>query len=384
MKYKFILNATTLPKGGGIQACVSFINMSLELASDIEWIYIVSSKVEEELKKFGTVIPNNRLIVFNESPAKIINARHRLLKLSIDLAPDAIFTFFGPAYVKFKYPHLCGVADGWVTHSTLFAYQPLDSLWSKLTTFMRCVYKAYWYRFADRWVVEAECAKRGMMRRLRVPGKYVHIVRNTCAKHYNQKIDKPYDLNTDKKIKILTLSSYYPHKNLDIIPCIAQHLKNIGVDDFLFVITIAKDTPEEKRLIEQCALLGVSDCVKNIGPVNIIDGPALYAAIDIVLQPSLLETFSANYPEAMAQGKPIVSTDLDFAHNVCEDAALYYSPRDAKSAAECIDTLIKNVDLSNILTAKGKKILGNLPTSLDKYYAYESILINMVSKESGE
>jgi len=379
MKYKVILNATTLPKGGGIQACVSFIHMSLELSKDIEWIYIVSKKVAEELQEFHTEIDENKLIVFNASPAKNSTVRRYLLKLSEDLAPDAIFTFFGPAYVKFKKPHLCGVADGWVTHSTLLAYQSLDSLISKVLTFALCVYKGYWYRYADRWVVEADCAKKGMMKRIRVPEKSVYVVKNTCAQHYNEKVDKPHELNIDKKIKLLTLSSYYPHKNLEMIPCVSQHLKKMGHEDFQFILTIAKETSDENRIFELCRKLDVVDCVNNIGPVNIINGPALYAAVDIVFQPSLLETFSANYPEAMAQEKPIVTTDLDFAHDICDDAALYYSPRDAESAAKCISKLIKDEKLVCELTAKGKKLLTELPTSQDKYYAYDSIIKNLIT-----
>ena len=382
MKYRILLNATTLPKGGGIQACVSFIHMSLEFSREIEWIYVVSQKVKDEIQKFSTEIEDNKLVVFNESPAKNAVSRKCLLQLSENLAPDAIFTFFGPAYVKFKRPHLCGVADGWVTHSTRLAYQSLDSIKSKILTFMRCVYKGYWYRYADQWVVEADCAKKGLMRRIRVPEGSIHVVKNTCAEHYNEKVDKPYVLDIEKNIKILTLSSYYPHKNLDIIPCIAKQLKKMGYDDFQFIITIPKKTPDESRIIELCESLDVADCVKNVGPVSIIDGPALYAAVDIVLQPSLLETFSANYPEAMAQEKPIVTTDLDFAHDICEDAALYYPARDAKSAAECIGKLINNDGLVNNLTSNGRKILDQLPSSKDKYFAYESILINMVNVSS--
>jgi len=378
MKFKIILNATTLPKGGGVQACVSFIHMSMELSQDIDWIYIVSQKVDEELKKLGISIPDAKLIVFNESPAQNVTSRRRLLSLSVELLPDAIFTFFGPAYVKFNAPHLCGVADGWVTHSTRLVYRSLDSFKSKIITLLRCIYKGFWYRYADQWVVEAVCAKKGLSKRLRLPEKSIHVVKNTCAQHYNKKIDVPFELNTDKHIKILTLSSYYPHKNLNIIPYISKELKLMGYSDFQFIITIVRDTPEECRLLELCKTLDVIDCVKNIGPVNIVDGPALYAAVDIVLQPSLLETFSANYPEAMAQKKPIVTTDLDFAHDICDNAALYYPPLDAKSAANKITKLIKNISLVNELTENGKKILSELPNSQDKYFAYESILKNMI------
>ena len=75
MKYKVLLNATTLPTGGVIQACVSFINMSLELSSDIEWVCVVSKKVKYELDKFGTNINDKKVIVFDKSPAKSYSVR---------------------------------------------------------------------------------------------------------------------------------------------------------------------------------------------------------------------------------------------------------------------------------------------------------------------
>ncbi len=81
----------------------------------------------------------------------------------------------------------------------------------------------------------------------------------------------------------------------------------------------------------------------------------------------------------MAQRKPIVTTDLDFAHDICDDAALYYSPKNVKAAAECISKLIKDEKLVYELTAKGRKILAGLPTSQDKYNAYDSIVKGLIT-----
>lgn len=379
VKQKVLLNATTLPTGGVIQACVSFINMSLELSNDIEWIYVVSSKVKFELDYFDTAINDKKLIVFDESPAKSYSSRRKLFNLAEELAPDAIFTFFGPAYVKFKQPHLCGVADGWVTHSTWIAYQSIRSNLDKLKIFLRCVYSGYWFRYADKWVTEADCSKNGLIKRVRVPQKDVYVVRNTCASHYTQMNEKKYDTEINGAISILTLSSYYPHKNLEIIPYIAKELTLMGYCDFQFIITINKGSPEETELFDECNRLKVSGCLLNLGPVNIIDGPALYDAVDIVLQSSLLESFSANYPEAMARKKPIVATDLAFVHDICQDAAMYYPPKNAKAAAKCISKLISDQALVHKLTEKGSKVLANLPTSRVKYFAYEAIIKDLLA-----
>lgn len=381
MKYKVLLNATTLPTGGVIQACVSFINMSLKLSNDIEWVYVVSNKVKHELDKFGTNTGDKKFIVFDKSPAKSYSVRKQLLSLADDLAPDAIFTFFGPAYVKFKQPHLCGVADGWVTHSTWLAYQSIHSSISKLKIFLRCIYSGFWFRYADKWVTEADCSKNGLIKRIRVPEKNVYVVKNTCANHYTKMVEKKYDLGNEANAKILILSSYYPHKNFEIIPYISKELIQMGCCDFQFIITINKGSPEENSLFETCNKLNVSGCILNVGPVNIVDGPAIYDAVDIVLQSSLLESFSANYPEAMARMKPIVATDLGFAHDICQDAALYYPPRNAKAAAECIRKLMFDETLVHELTNKGSKILNELPTSQDKYYAYESIIKDLITNK---
>jgi len=379
MKYRIILNATTLPKGGGIQACVSFINMSVELSEDIEWYYVVSKQVADELLNLGIPIGESNMVVFNESPAQNRLMRKKLLKLTIDIDPDAIFTFFGPAYVRFVHPHLCGVADGWVTHSTSLAYRALNDNLSRIITFMRCVYKGFWYRYADSWVVEAECAREGLNRRLLLDKSSIHVVKNTCARHYLEKIPSAYQLPEKRKLNILTLSSYYPHKNLEIIPRVSRCLKELlGHGDFQFIITIPQGTGEEAKLIKDARDMGVENNIRNIGPVSIKDGPGLYASIDIVFMPSLLETFSANYPEAMASEKPIVTTDLDFAHDICGRAALYYSPLDANAAAQCIKKIINDGDLVDELLRLGKSVLKTLPTAEDKYRLYESIIVDMI------
>ena len=42
--------------------------------------------------------------------------------------------------------------------------------------------------------------------------------------------------------------------------------------------------------------------------------------------PTFLECFSASYAEAMLMKKPIITSNLGFAQNVCKDAAVYFDP----------------------------------------------------------
>ena len=52
--------------------------------------------------------------------------------------------------------------------------------------------------------------------------------------------------------------------------------------------------------------------------------------------PSLLESFSGTYVEAMFHGKTILTSDFDFARDVCAQAAFYFDPLDPNSILSSI------------------------------------------------
>ena len=355
-----MLNATSIVIGGGIQAVVSFIQTSLTKKSDIEWIYVLSKQVHDELDKFNLDLENSHIYVFDKSPAKSVVTRKAVKKLVDGKNANAVFTFFGPAFIDFKTPHLLGVANGWVTHSNYLAFTSLGSILKKIKVLMVIVYLGFWYRKADRWVVEAECAKKGLMRRMRLSKNKIDIVSNTCGDHYCNFL--PEDKASNNVFRILTLSSYYPHKNLEIIPLVASKLADLfGHKNFKFVITIPFNTKEEAALLNHAKHLDVETCLENIGPVDVVDGPRVYDGSDVVFLPSLLETFSANYPEAMAMNKPMVTTDLDFSHDACGGAASYFKAKDAGSAASCIYRLLTDAKYTKKLTDNGQQQLRLLP-----------------------
>jgi glycosyltransferase involved in cell wall biosynthesis len=113
----------------------------------------------------------------------------------------------------------------------------------------------------------------------------------------------------------------------------------------------------------------------------VADGPDLYKSADICLLPTLLETFSATYPEAMAMGLPIVTTDLGFAHDVCDDAALYFRPQDAQAAADCILRLVDDPQLWTQQIARGKEILKRYPTPQERYDQYIALLHSLCPRD---
>ena len=373
-----LLNCTTLVKGGALQAAVSFIGTSLKAADHITWRYMVSRNMWNELQEAGYV-PNAQYVsVIDESPAKSRSSRKRISRLVTEIGPDLVFTFFGPAYVEFKVPHLCGVADGWVTHGDRWAWRTVRNPMDAAKLMIAIVYKAMMFRKADAWVTESMTAKEGLMRRLRLPEARVSVVPNSCANHYLQSEAACELVPRGNPLKILCLSAYYRHKNLEIIPDVAKALKEyIPNQHVQFILTLPDDSYGMKKIRAKATALGVDNRIINMGPIPVSRGPELYHNSHIVFLPSVLETFSANYPEAMAMGIPIVTTDLGFAHEICGAAASYFKPMDANAAARAISELCHNRELWRSLVGNGKRVLQTLPTQEKKYELYKSCIYQL-------
>jgi glycosyltransferase involved in cell wall biosynthesis len=375
-EWTILINATTINQGGGIQAAVSFICQVIAqspVKANTRWIFAVSGEVRDQLADFGHSLRDGIDICLEQSPAQYRQSRIRLRDFANKHA-DLVFTFFGPAYVVFRCPHLCGVADGWVTHSSKLAYSTLPTLRDKLRMALVCAYKGFWFRRANHWLVEHDIAREGLVNRLRLPSKNIHVVSNNCSQYYvaEKAVAGPRPLQST--IRILTFAANFPNKCLDLIPQIAARLvRQHHIANVQFVLTVPTREFAKSAIHKLVGALAVSRYICNVGYVALKDGPALYRSCDIVLMPSVLETFSAIYPESMHMGLPIVTSDLGFARSICRDAALYFKARDTVSAAEVLAKLIANEDIRARLVAAGFERARDFPSPMEKYRQYENI-----------
>jgi glycosyltransferase involved in cell wall biosynthesis len=74
-----------------------------------------------------------------------------------------------------------------------------------------------------------------------------------------------------------------------------------------------------------------------------------------LIQPTVLESFSSTYLEAMQFGTPILTSDMDFAREVCGDAALYFDPWNASALCEAVQRFRATPELSRDLVQRGKE-----------------------------
>ena len=92
-----------------------------------------------------------------------------------------------------------------------------------------------------------------------------------------------------------------------------------------------------------------------------------------MLLPTLLECFSANYVEAMAMRRPIVTTDLGFAHTVCGEAALYFQPMNPRAALAQLDRALRSSHTRERLVTLGEGELERFGTAAERAASFLSL-----------
>jgi len=161
-----------------------------------------------------------------------------------------------------------------------------------------------------------------------------------------------------KKYKIFYLARYYPHKGLEMLVEVMDKYRD-ELADAVAVITIeAGQHKNAARLLKQIKERGLDDRVINVGPLRQEQLADYYAACDCLVMPTKLESFSGTYLESMHFGLPILTSDLDFAHEVCRDAALYFDPWDAESVKDAILRIKNDPELKCALVEKGRARLS--------------------------
>jgi glycosyltransferase involved in cell wall biosynthesis len=165
---------------------------------------------------------------------------------------------------------------------------------------------------------------------------------------------------------VLYLTRYYPHKNLEsLVAAFRQHPDLLhGVRCYLTIEP--DDDPRAARLLHLISLPPLSERVVNLGRVAQADLASLYEESDALVMPTRLESFSAAYIEAMRFGVPIATSDADFAHSVCKDAAVYFDPLRVDSIASAIAGLRDDPAERQRLVAAGRhrltQLAGDWPT----------------------
>lgn len=183
--------------------------------------------------------------------------------------------------------------------------------------------------------------------------------------------------------RILVVAEPQPAKNLEVVPAVAAALLQRGVRDAEFVLTVPeRGGPYMKPVERALAQAETGVRVRRIGRVPHERLAALYRSGDAVFLPSLIESFSAAYVEAMQFGLPIVTSDLEFARDICGDAAVYAAPLDAPACAEALARVLADEVLRERLRDAGFARVRTFPDWRQRFAAYLGVLEEAVGRTS--
>lgn len=374
-----LINATTLTAGGGVQVGDSIFR-ELNKANKHHFYVVYPSELEQSAKDiegYGNVT----LCRYDNIWVKrgVLEKIHIFLTGRDSFLDDivknnnieAVFTIFAPAIWKPRCLHICGFARSQLLISDSPFWKNMNR-YRRAKIKIRVKMKLYIFRRGvDIFYTENQYIS------LKLKSIYKNLNVYTVTNYYNNVFDKPESWDCSiilppfEGVTMLTISANYVHKNLPIIIPTIHYLKGKypGLR-FRFVLTINEEqfpalTEEEKKH------------VLFVGPVKISQCPYLYGQCDIMFLPTLLECFSASYAEAMRMNVPILTTDLEFAHSLCGEAAKYYSAMSSDALGDAIYELSSMPELRAQLIANGVKQLQ----TFDTYEERAQKLIGIVEQE---
>ncbi len=171
------------------------------------------------------------------------------------------------------------------------------------------------------------------------------------------------------KMKLFCLTSYYSHKNIEGIIEMFRKFPN-ELQDVVVITTLREtDNPGARDVLHDIKRYGLTDRIINVGRVDQSQLASFFRHCQAMFLPTFLESFSGTYLEAMHFGTPIITSNLDFAHVVCGDAALYFDPWNPESMKDAILKLKNSPKLPDELASNGKKRLESMFKSWDEIAA---------------
>lgn len=148
--------------------------------------------------------------------------------------------------------------------------------------------------------------------------------------------------------QVLSVGNNRAHKNLELV---VRALALVNVSERPLLVLPGRGM--DKLLGPLVRAMGLSDHVQMPGWVSASELERLYAASSAYICPSLFEGFGLPVLEAMQRGVPVACSDIPVLREVAGDAAAYFDPCSAQSAATTLRSLLGDTARATRLAALG-------------------------------
>jgi len=367
---KILILAHNLRSGGGISVAINFIRSLIRSMEKHEYFFVVPDLQSYQVLDYG-----NHMVYFfryRNLAQRLWFDYFTLRKIHDQFHPDRILGLgnFGlrkvgtPQAILLHEPHLVKPEKSGYTPT-----HPFD----RLLAFIKKYRFKHMLFFVHLVFCQTKSMQSQFLNRYRFRGR-TEILPNVLSeyiqhfekgeKHLNHIVPEV-ALKQKNKFKLFQLGKYYPHKNFELG---IQLFKNNRekLQDVVLIITVDQsDDRGARKLLKEIEKYSLSEHIINVGHIDQRKLQNYFLSCNALFFPTLTESFSATYLEAMYFDLPILTSDLDFAHEICDEAALYFDPRSPDAALEAILRIKNNEPLRSELTEKGKVRLGHFIQSWD-------------------
>lgn len=330
---KYLIDASNLHIGGGVQVGASLVNELALLATEGEF----ADQLALLQCVVSTEIAGNLTCQASESPLhiRVSDSRPSRWAEYPQSRYRAVLTLFGPHYRRRRASReVVGFALPRMIYKTEEVGLPTATFQERLLNEMR------WRRFSrvDAIVVETEDAASRVMRQL--VGKEVHVVHNCVNRAVSDASQwiSPIDLaKIDDDIQLVAcIARDYPHKNLAVLAPLGREIERQTSRRVRFAVTLTDyewaSKPEEFR--RTCVNFGVLK-QRELGPV--------YSRCAAMLFTSLMEVSSATPLEGMHLQIPVFAFDVPVLRAVYGESLRYLPRADLAACAREIVTTMGEV-----------------------------------------
>jgi glycosyltransferase involved in cell wall biosynthesis len=367
-----VIDAVGIRGHGGAAVLSELTHWLPKVRPDWKWhVFLVDSNQRE----FNlTPITKNVTIqtIHNSSGFKRLNwINSGLFKQLYRLSPDILFSFANIAPAKPVCPQVVYVQQ----RNALFFNKPSFRMIKRCLRLHRLRRHILRGAMASQAVIVQTQSMRQRLTELEpvlhnriqvIPSGYRTPQSNKIICLHKKKI-----IPSSKRPRLIYVSHPSEHKNhmalIKAIPLISEKFFDVRL-----LLTLENQNPPNKRY--QGFIKEMENTARNHGVLNRIiwlgqlePEEVTYALsqCDLMVFPSLSESFGLALVEAMATGCPIAAADLPYAHDVAGKAAVYFHPNRPASIADTIIKTLGNEDaLRNMREAAQERLIQ---------YHYQSI-----------
>lgn len=317
-----IVNCSNVPKGGGEQVTLSLIENFKGLR---DFHFLVDKKNRTIISRLIDCNLSFSLVQYSP-PNNLIKYLFYILecrKILARYSNPILFNIFGPTYLIYnRHKTLSGFAN-----AAIF-YNADNTLKGKILFQIESKIKQLFLKIeSHHFWVETNEAKNMISEKLKLKKDNIVIANNSASQSFIQYPFRCKKINSEK-IRIFYPALNYHHKNHTFL---SEFFHRTTLPIQLFV------TLDDKSFKKTFS--GINN-VRNLGYISNENLPQKYQEMDIILNASSLEIFSAVLVEAHISLTPIISVDLPYAREICKDYAMYYKVNDEVSLSHCINSFM--------------------------------------------